>query len=201
MTMEVLHANWLAIAVVLVIGLLVAWWIFSRTSKPKVRQHRPDVLDEGAAPAARNQALIDAPSAVATAGASFAATGPDAMVGLGEIVAAAVVEEVQAAEAAKAAPEPETAPAAPTPPAPVEGSEADDLRRIKGVGPKLVALLHGQGVTRFSQIAAWTEADVARVDGQLGTFAGRIQRDSWIEQAKLLAAGDTAGFEGKFGKL
>ena len=63
------------------------------------------------------------------------------------------------------------------------------------------ALLAQLGVTRYAQIAAWTDADVARIDAQLGTFAGRITRDSWIEQAKLLAAGDTAGFEGKFGKL
>ena len=62
-------------------------------------------------------------------------------------------------------------------------------------------MLHGLGVTRFSQIAAWTDEDIARIDASLGTFAGRITRDNWVEQAKLLAAGDTAGFEGKFGKL
>lgn len=199
--MQVIEANWLAFALVLVIGLLVAWWIFARTTKPKARQHRPDVLDEGAAPAQRNQALIDSPAAVANAAASFAATGPDMMMGLGEITAAAVVEEVHAAEATEAdrrAAEP--APAAPPPQGEAPG-EADDLRKIKGLGPKLVAILHGLGVTRYSQIAAWTEEDIARIDASLGTFAGRITRDSWIEQAKFLAAGDTAGFEGKFGKL
>ncbi len=199
--MQVIQANWPVIAVI-VVALLIAWWIFSRTAKPKPRQHRPDVLDEGAAPAPRNQALIDAPSSVATASASLAATGADTMVGLGEIAAAAVVEEVHAVEeeSAKAA---ASAPAAPAPAqaAPAPTSEADDLRRIKGVGPKLVAILHGLGVTRFSQIAAWTEADIARMDASLGTFAGRITRDNWVEQARLLAAGDTAGFESKFGKL
>jgi predicted flap endonuclease-1-like 5' DNA nuclease len=80
-------------------------------------------------------------------------------------------------------------------------AETDDLRRIKGVGPKLAALLQSLGVTSYAQIAAWTDADIDRIDAQLGTFAGRIRRDSWIEQAQLLAAGDTAGFEGKFGKL
>jgi predicted flap endonuclease-1-like 5' DNA nuclease len=83
----------------------------------------------------------------------------------------------------------------------VPSTEADDLRRIKGVGPKLVALLHGMGITRYHQISLWTAEDIARIDAQLGTFAGRIERDSWVEQAKFLAAGDTAGFEGKFGKL
>lgn len=192
--MQVIQANWPVIAVI-VVALLIAWWIFSRTARPKPRQHRPDVLDEGAAPAPRNQALIDAPSSVATASASLAATGADTMVGLGEIAAAAVVEEVHAVEEEKAKA------AASAPPAPETPTDADDLRRIKGVGPKLVAMLHGLGVTRFSQIAAWTDEDIARIDASLGTFAGRITRDNWVEQAKLLAAGDTAGFEGKFGKL
>jgi predicted flap endonuclease-1-like 5' DNA nuclease len=79
--------------------------------------------------------------------------------------------------------------------------EGDDLRRIKGLGPKLVTLLNALGVTSYAQIAGWSEADIDRIDAQLGTFAGRIRRDSWVEQAKLLAAGDTAGFEAKFGKL
>ena len=94
-------------------------------------------------------------------------------------------------------------PAAP-PPAPetvAPAGEGDDLRRIKGLGPKLVSMLHDLGVSSYTQIAAWTEADIDRIDPQLGAFAGRIRRDSWVEQAKFLAAGDTEGFEAKFGKL
>lgn len=78
---------------------------------------------------------------------------------------------------------------------------ADNLRLLKGVGPKLAALLTQIGVTRFDQIAGWNEADIERVDGQLGNFKGRIVRDNWIEQARFLASGDIAGFEAKFGKL
>ena len=84
---------------------------------------------------------------------------------------------------------------------PIPAGPADELTRMKGVGPKVAALLNGLGVTRFDQIAAWSEDDVARVDSQLGAFKGRIARDQWIEQARLLAAGDTAGYEAKFGKL
>jgi predicted flap endonuclease-1-like 5' DNA nuclease len=84
---------------------------------------------------------------------------------------------------------------------PVPAGPADELTRMKGVGPKVAALLNGLGVTRFDQIAAWNDADVARVDSQLGAFKGRIARDQWVEQARLLAAGDTAGYEAKFGKL
>ena len=79
--------------------------------------------------------------------------------------------------------------------------DPDDLRKIKGVGPKLHTLLTNMGITRYDQIAAWTAADIAEVDQYLGTFKGRISRDSWIEQAGFLANNDVAGFEAKFGKL
>lgn len=181
-----IEANWLALVLVLLIGLLVAWWIYARATKPRERHRAPDALDEGAAPAARNQALIDAPSA-----AALADSGPSILGGAGEVIAVAAQDEVAAASAADL----------PRETIAEVGGEADDLRKIKGVGPKLVALLASLGVTRFAQIAAWTDADIDRIDAQLGTFAGRVRRDSWVEQAKFLAAGDVAGFEGKFGKL
>jgi predicted flap endonuclease-1-like 5' DNA nuclease len=80
-----------------------------------------------------------------------------------------------------------------------EGS--DDLTRIKGLGPKIAEQLAGLGVTTFAQIAAWDEAEIDRIDAQLGRFQGRIRRDDWPAQAKLLAAGDTAGYEAAFGRL
>ena len=78
---------------------------------------------------------------------------------------------------------------------------ADDLLQIKGVGPKLNTLLISLGVTRFDQIAAWGAAEIDKVDDHLGTFKNRITRDSWVEQAGLLARGAIAEFEAKFGKL
>lgn len=188
--MQYLEGNWPVVAVIAVLVLLVAWWLFGRASKPAPRQHRPDVLDAGTAPAQRNQALIDAASA-----ASAAATIPPAsgvMGGIGEVIAAAVQEEAADAGGLEAA--------APVPRAGPAGA-GDDLTRIKGVGPKLSALLASLGVTRFDQIAGWSDADVARIDAQLGNFSGRPQRDQWIEQARLLATGDTAGYESRFGKL
>lgn len=185
---QYLEGNWPVVAVVAVLVLLVAWWLFSRATKPARRQHRPDVLDAGAAPAQRNQALIDAASAASAAGTIAPAAG--LMGGIGEVIAAAAQEEAVDA-AALSAPATEAAPAA----------AEDDLTRIKGVGPKLSALLASLGVTRFDQIAAWSDADLARIDAQLGSFAGRPERDQWIEQARMLAAGDTAGYEGKFGRL
>lgn len=84
-------------------------------------------------------------------------------------------------------------------PAPAPTSGTDDLALIKGLGPKLKTQLADLGVTRFAQIAAWTEADIDRIDAQMGRFQGRIRRDAWVEQAKLLAAGDMTGFTARFG--
>lgn len=163
--------NLLILGAAVLLVLLVGWWLLARARRSaRKRAYRPDVLDEGVAPVARNQALIDAPSA---ATAALAASGPDVMAGLGEAVAMATTQ----------------------------AAEGDDLSRIKGVGPKLVALLATLGITRFEQIAAWTDADMARIDAQLGSFAGRPARDAWVEQARLLAAGDMAAYEARFGKL
>jgi NADH-quinone oxidoreductase subunit E len=66
------------------------------------------------------------------------------------------------------------------------GGKADDLKKIKGVGPKLEQTLNELGVYHYDQIAAWTVADIAWVDDRL-KFKGRIERDGWIDQAKTLA--------------
>jgi hypothetical protein len=85
--------------------------------------------------------------------------------------------------------------------APAVSTGSDALTRIKGLGPKAAAQLATLGITRFDQIAAWDEAEAASMDARMGAFRGRIARDRWIEQAKLLAADDTAAFEAQFGKL
>ncbi|MEM7509096.1 MAG: NADH-quinone oxidoreductase subunit E [Pseudomonadota bacterium] len=64
--------------------------------------------------------------------------------------------------------------------------QPDDLKRIKGVGPKLEGVLNDMGIWHFDQIAAWTPAEVAWVDTRL-KFKGRIERDDWIAQATELA--------------
>ncbi|CCV05515.1 NADH dehydogenase-like protein [Mesorhizobium metallidurans STM 2683] len=75
--------------------------------------------------------------------------------------------------------------------------KANDLRRLIGIGPANEKLLKGLGVTTYAQIAAWTAADVARIEKTLN-FDGRIERERWIEQAKLLAAGDETEFARRF---
>ena len=159
---ELLQTYWPAVVIALVVGLVIAWYVFSASRKTRVTGTLHDVLDEGAAPAARNKALID--------------TAPAAGVDL---------------------PTPQAAPRA----AVVPAAGADDLTRIKGLGPKLASTLSEMGVTSFSQIAAWDDAEIERVDAQLGRFQGRIRRDDWVGQAKLLAQGDDSAFAQKYGRL
>lgn len=174
--LESIQGNQIALAAIVLLVAFVVWWVWGRTKpKPQKREYQ-DVLSEGAEKAARNTALIDAPSA-----ATLVTPAPvvGTMAGVGEVVAAAATEEAALAQPAV----------------------GDDLGRIKGVGPKLKALLGSLGVTSYAQIAAWTEEDIARIDAQLGSFAGRATRDNWVEQARLLASGDTAAYEAKFGKV
>jgi predicted flap endonuclease-1-like 5' DNA nuclease len=77
----------------------------------------------------------------------------------------------------------------------------DDFLRLKGVGPKLAALLNERGITRFDQIAKLSPGQVETIDASLGAFRGRLERDRVLEQADYLARGDVDGYETKFGKL
>jgi predicted flap endonuclease-1-like 5' DNA nuclease len=193
--LTMIQTNALAFGVVLVLGLIVAWLIFGRKKPVRERHRGADVLDEGAGPARRNQALIDAPSAAARVAAPLGGSGVN-LGGFGDVAAMAAAAEVAAAHEADVV-EVVTEPVVAAPVA----AAGDDLTRLKGVGPKLSARLKELGVVSFAQIAAWSDADLAGIDAQLGTFAGRPARDSWIEQAGFLAADDVAGYEAKFGKL
>jgi predicted flap endonuclease-1-like 5' DNA nuclease len=184
-----IEANWLAFLIVLSIGIAVAWWLFRHgTTIQAPSERRPDALDEGAPPASRNQALIDAPPTAELTPLAVAG----GMAGLGEIIAIAAQDEVEEHTVREAEGVRNGASAA---------GAADDLNKIKGIGPKLVTLLNSLGIDRYAQIAGWSEEDLETIDAQLGAFAGRARRDSWVEQANLLASGDTGAYEAKFGKL
>ena len=68
------------------------------------------------------------------------------------------------------------------------GGKADDLKHVKGIGPQNEGRLHGLGIWHFDQIAAWTQEQVLWVGSYLA-FPGRIDRENWVEQARLLAQG------------
>lgn len=69
---------------------------------------------------------------------------------------------------------------------------ADNLRQIKGIGPKIAALLDDLGIRQFAQIAAWTPDEVESINGQL-KFKGRIEREQWIAQARALVEARDSG--------
>jgi predicted flap endonuclease-1-like 5' DNA nuclease len=92
------------------------------------------------------------------------------------------------------APEPvrfvETPP--PPPPAPMPPVK-DDLKRIRGIGRVNEAKLNEMGITTFAQIAAWGPAEEERY-GDLLEFEGRVEREEWVAQAKILASGKDTEF-------
>lgn len=152
-----------------------------RTAERDIADHNAEVESIApAAPPAEAPPAVDAPAPVAAepviADEPIAATGP-----------------LAAAPAAEAASEPVAASG---------GSPADaPVTTLKGLGPKLATRLGELGITTVGQIAALSDDEAVRLDAQLGPFAGRMERDRWIEQARFLAAGDAAGFEAVFGRL
>ena len=66
----------------------------------------------------------------------------------------------------------------------------DDLTAITGVGPAIEGKLKAAGVSTYRAIAAWSEADIERMESTVlgGRFSGRIRRDDWIDQARWLHA-------------
>ncbi len=95
----------------------------------------------------------------------------------------------------KAAPKPK-AKAAPKPKVlytdgPTDGAP-DDLKLIRGIGPKFEKDLNGKGIYYFRQIGAWKKADVTMVEGIIDSIPGRIDRDEWVKQAKGFAKSSPA---------
>lgn len=84
---------------------------------------------------------------------------------------------------------------------PAPSGPPDDLRQLKGVGPKFAATLNQNGIVRFDQLASLSGNEIAILDERMGAFRGRLIRDRVVEQAAYLARGDVDGFEAKFGKL
>ena len=204
---EMLETNWLLVLIAFLIGLAIAWYVFRVNRKTRVRGTGGDVLDEGAERAKRNQALIDAKRTDDT-------PLPDTVPKTTSPPDAPVVTPVPVPAPA---PAPETSvdpiPVDPTPPPipatepttqadmALSGDAGSELTRIKGLGPKLATQLNDLGVTSIEQIAGWSDEDIARYDSQLGRFSGRIERDRWVEQARLLTSDDPDAFQREFGKL
>ena len=147
--------------------------------------------------------VAEAPKAKAPkAKAKTSAKSRKVAAGAAAVAAAAVVSKPKAKAAAKpkvkAAAKPKAkakakAKAAPKPKVlytdgPTDGAP-DDLKLIKGIGPKFEKDLNGKGIYYFRQIGAWGRKDVTMVEGVIDSFPGRIDRDDWVVQAQGLAKG------------
>ncbi len=150
------------------------------------------VVAPQAAPAPKPVAAA-APAPAAPAAAPAATPAPPPAAAPAAVAEAAAPAPAPDAEVASA---PAGEAARPAGLAAPEGA-ADDLKQIKGVGPKLEKMLNGMGYWHFRQIAAWTSAEIAWVDENLEGFKGRVTRDDWVPQAKVLASGGTTDFAAK----
>lgn len=72
------------------------------------------------------------------------------------------------------------------------GGKADDLKVIEGIGPKLEELCNSLGFYHIDQIAGWSAEEIGWVDANLAGFKGRVTRDKWVAQARIIV---TEGME------
>ena len=154
---------------------------------PALAQQSPRPADVPAPPA---PVIARAPSPPAAPSVAQPAARPaqPASRPAGSGVAAQVTATAAAAAAASAT-------GAMRPPAATVAASVagDDLKRIKGIGPEIERKLNSLGVRRYSEIAAWSSADVARFNREAGQD-GRIQHENWIEQAQILSRGGETAF-------
>ncbi len=76
--------------------------------------------------------------------------------------------------------------------------DVEDLKRIRGIGVLIEKKLNSLGITRYEQIANWTGADIERIS-RLLDFQGRIERENWVTQARILATGGQTEFSRRGG--
>ena len=151
-------------AVVFTVVGLLLGWIFCSELKPLVQPN-----DTSAAPSAPEPAPVSEPAP---------ATAPVAQAPKAEAPEVEAVEDAVRPEALSGA----------------RNGGADDLKMMKGVGPKLEIMLNELGFYHFDQIAGWSAAEVAWVNDNLTGFKGRVSRDNWVEQARKLASGQETEF-------
>jgi NADH-quinone oxidoreductase subunit E len=164
----ILASIFMSAVVFIVVGLLLGW-IFCSELKPLVQSTQSTDTPKAPEPAAAAEpTAAPEPAPVAASASASASATPDV-------------------ETAEDAARPEALSSA-------RAGGADDLKMIKGVGPKLEIMLNELGFYHFDQIAAWSAAEVAWVNDNLAGFKGRVSRDNWVEQASKLATGQETEF-------
>jgi predicted flap endonuclease-1-like 5' DNA nuclease len=72
-------------------------------------------------------------------------------------------------------------------------TEPNDLKRIRGIGVLIEKKLNSLGIVSYEQIAGWSAGEIDRYS-QMLDFQGRIERENWVEQARILASGGATEF-------
>ncbi len=182
---------WVLLVLAALLGVLAGWIIWGqREEYPVADMGLPDRLRRTLEQCRAENAAKDARLAELEAAVSAAPT-EQTPVTLGVSPSGAGASDVQdLGRKETSAEKPQTFDA------PMDGM-ADDLKQIKGIGVKLERLCNALGFWHYSQIADWTEAEIRWVDSNLEGFKGRVSRDDWVAQAKVLAAGGDAGFSGR----
>ncbi len=184
---------WVLLALAALVGLLAGWIIWGRRSEGDTAGSDAELTRlRGALSDCEAKGRTQTTRIATLEGALAEEKAPKAAVP----VAAPVMAEVKAPPAPKATPVVKAAPikaaapkAAAKPaalPAARDG-KPDDLKLISGIGPKLEKLCNSLGFWHFDQIAAWKANEIAWVDENLEGFKGRVTRDEWVKQAKVLA--------------
>lgn len=159
----------LALLVTFLIGCIIGWIlrtkIFRRSAKKPQPVAKPVEIKVAPLPSLKPEKQSDATTPVAKIAA---ATKPSKSA----VVEIATANPPASTDKPSALKEP-------------RGGNKDDLKKIKGVGPKLEETLNGLGIFHFDQIAKWSRKEIIWVDDYL-SFKGRIDRDGWIAQAKNL---------------
>jgi len=179
------------LAVAALLGLLVGWLIWGRRSEVTIDTAEADRLrGELSACTARSKDMSGRIAGLerdlADAKSRLAAPVMAAPVVAAPVIAAPAMAAPVMAAPLMAAPEQAAKPKGLTA---ARGGKADDLKLVKGIGPKLEILCNSLGFYHFDQIANWTAAEIAWVDENLEGFKGRVTRDDWVIQARNLAAG------------
>ena len=110
-------------------------------------------------------------------------TGIKAAIGTGSVSGFAIEAAAPAPKPAKAEATAGTAPANLLSEA--RDGAGDDLKKLTGVGPKMVTKLNESGVFHFDQIAAWTAEEIAYMEEELGA-RGKVE--GWVAEAADLGA-------------
>ncbi|MCB0564807.1 MAG: hypothetical protein KDD01_10570 [Phaeodactylibacter sp.] len=72
-------------------------------------------------------------------------------------------------------------------PRPKKAGKKDDLKQIKGIGPKYEKALNEMGITSYEQVSKLKKKDITAINERLKITTDRIERENWIGQAKKLA--------------